>query len=226
MNGTMGFPSGMDVAFALIVAAILAAKFLRDRVPGKMALTLIVGGWGASVVGKFLGFLIGLGSLKGALIIMALFDVVAGAALVAGLFMELLGGLPGGVKLPLGEGKAAPRPVKTPTPQPQPAAQAQPVAQAQPAYPQQAYPQQAAQPQQAYPQQAYQQPAQAAYPQQAYPQQAYPQQAYPQQPQQAQPAQQPAAQPIYPQQGGYYPQQPGQPQPGYPQQPGQPQQRR
>lgn len=87
--------SALDVAFAVVVASLLAIKSFKGEV-SERAVKIILFGWALTVAGRFIGVFVSLGSPKGGLITVAIFGVIGAIMLVAGGFIALLGGLPFG----------------------------------------------------------------------------------------------------------------------------------
>lgn len=87
--------SGLHFAFGLVVAVIVAARLFRDRQAKPAAVIMICVGWGALVLGSFFAALVGEVSRSGAEMIQTVFRTTAGAGLVIGSMLELLGKKPG-----------------------------------------------------------------------------------------------------------------------------------
>lgn len=82
--------SGLNFAFGLVVAVLLAASLFRGRKPNATAVILIIVGWGALVFGNFAAELFAELSRGVENMVDTLFQTVAGAGLVIGSMLELL----------------------------------------------------------------------------------------------------------------------------------------
>lgn len=80
----------MNFIFGLVIAAILIIKYSKGKNVKPLVAILIVAGLGVSIFGGFLGGIIG---GQGGAITGSIFRLLAGSALVAGLFIELVGSL-------------------------------------------------------------------------------------------------------------------------------------
>jgi hypothetical protein len=83
--------SGLHFAFGLVVAVLLAAGLFGGRRPRSAAVIMILVGWGALVLGGFTAELFGQVSRDAGEVIEILFRTTAGAGLVIGSLLELLG---------------------------------------------------------------------------------------------------------------------------------------
>ena len=82
---------GLNFAFGLVVAVLIAAGLFKGRRPKTAAVIMILVGWAALVLGNFVSEALGEVSRDGAQVTEVLFTTTAGAGLIIGSMIELLG---------------------------------------------------------------------------------------------------------------------------------------
>jgi len=83
--------AGLHTAFGLVVAVMIAASLFKGRKPKTAAAIMVIVGWAALVLGGFTSELFREISHSAGEVIQILFRTTAGAGLVIGSMIELLG---------------------------------------------------------------------------------------------------------------------------------------